>query len=181
MSATRWMCVVACVGAIGALVLGCSSSGPEPTNDAVGIRTFKISEYVGDGHGGTKPLLFGAGPGDVAAAMGSYLGFGGTPRSATVVINQTQWYKLPASTVARPLVITVQPTADEDTDLYVLNGRPSHYPGADACLGYSDRTPSGSDGVRSGYAPDWVSISPGNTTAAPITSPSRRTRRIRLL
>jgi hypothetical protein len=87
-----------------------------------------------------------------------------------VPAKQTYWLRLPAINNSRTILVTLQPTADEDADLFLLKGRASECGGPeDDCLGYSVRAPSlGSppDTVH-GYAPDWVAFTPGNTNGFP--------------
>ena len=99
------------------------------------------------------------------------LGYGLAPKVNRVRRNRVSWYELPPTTIAAhpgAPVITLQPTADEDADLFVLEGRGAYYwDGADD-IDYSTRLPSGgTDTVAGGYAPDWVAFDTGATGGAP--------------
>jgi len=153
------------MAALGVVALVGCSGGDE---SIVADSGQKIREYVGDGHGGTKPPIFG-GPteADSPASLGNLLGWGGAPLSRTVPEWQVNWFRLPAVNTKNPVICTLQPTANEDADLYLLNGDPRALQDGDGLLGWSDRSPVGSaDGVAS-LAPDWVAFVPGYTGSHP--------------
>jgi len=137
-----------------------------------------IQEYVGDGHGGVKPWpALIPRPADSVtdqiSRMGYPLHYGDPPATQFVRKRQISWYRSwTLTTVGQPhtVVITLQPTADEDTDLFVLEASGGdYYDGADV-LGFSDRTPDGTapdPAVPAGYAPDWVAFTTGATGGFP--------------
>ena len=159
----RLSCCVACMSLVllAVAIGGCGSTSDQPGDGAQGI---KIAEYVGDGHGGAKPLAFPfPQPGEESQPVQTQttpavLYPNATCKVGAVVRRAISWFALPALTESAWWVVTLQPTANEDTDLYVLRGRGDQY--ADPkCLGYSNRLPNGSqpDKVKGlGLAPDWV-------------------------
>jgi len=168
MGTTARVVAAGCLIALVAVVVGCSSSDPGPPNQSGGIPTFKIDEYVGDGNGATKPSPFAALSGDAVSAVATPLGWGKPPQVRTTTTWRINWFRLPAGNVNSPVIITMQPTADEDADLYILKGGAHQFLDPDgAVLGSSVRAPSlGSDPVF-GYVPDWVAIIPGAQGALP--------------
>jgi hypothetical protein len=128
-----------------------------------------VAEYVGDGGGSAKPWPVAVPPPDAAEAVGGLLSFGARGIDSTVAKKQTNWFRLPANASTKPIVVLLQPTADEDSDLYVMRGNAQNWPGSDACLGYSNRTPTGgADPLPTyGVAPDWVAFAPGDTSGWP--------------
>jgi hypothetical protein len=133
----------------------------------------KIREYVGDGHGDTKewPAPVPRPNLDQASRLPYRLLYGLAPKPNRIRRHRVSWYELRPTTVgAYPgaPVITLQPTANEDSDLFVIEGRGANYgDGADS-IGYSTRLPSPEpDQVAGGYAPDWVAFDTGPTGGAP--------------
>ena len=159
------------------VLAGCSSSsGPGSGSDLVGSGgRFRIAEYVGDGHNGTKPLpsLSGlaGGPGEEVRpqAVATGLAYNGAPLCEFVPQKSISWYYLKKTTTSPVVVVTLQPINGLDADLYLLEGKGADFFDGAKCLGYSNRTPSGSDNPL-GYAPDWVSASPptGGTSGWPF-------------
>ena len=162
MNVTRTVTLTAAAALTVVAMTGCSGGGTEPAQDA----GRKIQEYRGDGHGGTKPLL-GSPVGDALAAVAGPLNFGKAPVDRTVPEWQVNWFRLPAVNTKSPVVCTLQPTANEDADLYLLNGDPGRWPGGGGLVGWSNRSPVGQrDGIGS-LAPDWVAFDPGYTGSHP--------------
>jgi hypothetical protein len=171
--ALRQFAHVALLLAIVAVIGGCGSDGVLPSDPGDVPLTGKIQEYVGDGHGGTKawPALLPRPAADQASRLPYRLEYGLTPKENRIRRHRVNWYELPPTTVgAHPgaPVITLQPTANEDSDLFVIEGRGAYYwDGADS-IAYSTRLPSPTpDQVAGGYAPDWVAFDTGATSGAP--------------
>lgn len=153
---TRCLALAAVLAVSLALGLnGCGGSG-----SPIMTREARVDEYRGDGHGGTKPLLetFGlSGPGLSTQALPTPLVIGEVPLVGRVPARNVNWYRVPAVGTPRRLLVTLQPTADEDSDLYLLSADGETYNPKAASLGYSNRLPTGGDDVD-GYAPDWVAF-----------------------
>ncbi len=155
-----------------AALLGCGSGPGNPGGTADVSLTGKIQEYVGDGHGGTKlwPSVLPKPGSDAAATMPFRLLYSLNPKPDRVVRKRISWYDLPktkTSDLPGMPVVTLQPTADEDTDLFVFEGDAGdYYDGADI-LGFSDRYPTGDGQVTDGYVPDWVAFGAGRTRGYP--------------
>ncbi len=172
--AHRHLAYVTVILVILTAVGGCGSDGVMSSNPGDGPLMGKIREYVGDGHGGTKSwpsFLPSPAAADHASRLPYRLEYGLTPKSNRIRRHGISWYALPPTTVsAHPgaPVITLQPTANEDSDLFVLEGRGAHYwDGADS-IAYSIRLPAPEpDQVAGGYAPDWVAFDTGPTSGAP--------------
>ena len=147
------------------VLAGCSSSsGPGSGSDLVGSEAaFKIAEYVGDGHNGTKPPWTALFP--VPGQQGVEVQTQGSPTKLTIGANYVyanvyptavNWYYLAAiGPHAAQVLVTMQPVHNRDADLYLLNGKPYMAP---AVLAYSTRyplvgQPDPVNGVN--YAPDW--------------------------
>jgi hypothetical protein len=170
MTSLRWIGVAGLLLLVCGLVTGCSSTSGTAGSPADGLAIPKIREYVGDGGGSAKPWPGFIPRPEQADALGQLLGFGAWPRTTFVPAKQTYWLRLPAINNNSTIVVTLQPTADEDADLFLLRGRASDCGGPeDDCLGYSARAPalgSPPDPLH-GYAPDWVAFTPGNTSGFP--------------
>ncbi len=143
---------------------GCGSGGGASDQPGMG----KIREYVGDGGGSLKPwptTLPEPGP-ERPEALGTLLVLGDRFLTNTVPRYETNWYRLGSMASKTVIVVTLQPTANEDSDLYVCRGGPYDFE-PHAYYGYSVRTPDGGapDPVD-GYAPDWVAFT-ANASAAP--------------
>lgn len=140
------------------VLAGCAGSSGSDGRAVLG----KIQEYVGDGHGDTKlwpALLNPAASGVEPQAVATLLSLGANAVETTVPASQTNWFRLPAFTTSKVVVVTLQPTADEDSDLFLLWGRADLYAGAgDDCLAYSNRLPANQSDPTpvGGFAPDWV-------------------------
>lgn len=153
---------IACGSAVVAAVVlaGCGGAG------LVGVANEgRVGEFAGDGHNGVKALLeFAAlAPAQMATqALPSALVIGEAPLTGRTPARSINWYRVPPVSSSRRLLVTLQPTADEDTDLYLLSADGEAYRPEAACLGYSNRLPSGGDDVD-GYAPDWVAFDTGAT------------------
>jgi hypothetical protein len=168
----RWVALLLATVSVSVLVVlvGCgsgSSPGPGGTVATVG----KFMEYTGDGGGSLKPWpgLF-ATAGDQANRVPTELTSTAVPTAARVPAGNINWFYVDHWTTLYPAVITVQPTADEDSDLYVMEGQGSAYGDGAGCLGFSKRTPDGTqpDRLRGlGYAPDWVAYDLGSIPTAP--------------
>ena len=107
---------------------------------------------------------------DSAGTMPFRLRYGNPPKTQLVVRKRISWYDLPQTKVGAHLgmpVITVQPTANEDADLYVLEGSGADFGDGAGLIGSSTRLPSASGGIAGGYAPDWVAWEAGRTRGAP--------------
>jgi len=142
------------------LIAGCGATSA-PTN-AVGAGV-KIQEYLGDGHGGAKPwpsFLPLAGAPVQPAAVPEQLEDNHSCLVGSVAAGWVNWYALEPRAGATTWVVTLQPTANADSDLYLLEAYgPNYTDGAD-CRGYSNRSPNGvnHDRVKGSYAPDWVRL-----------------------
>jgi hypothetical protein len=162
MKTTGWLVLLVCAMLLGAIVAGCSgTSGP---GGGAGDRTIGgVAQYVGDGGGSLKPWPAMIPPPESPASLGTLLKFGDVPKTTTVPRKQTNWFRLPPIGAGKTIVVTLQPTADEDSDLYVMKGP------AGPVLAYSNRTPTaGSDPLPTyGYVPDWAAFTPGNTHGWP--------------
>jgi hypothetical protein len=125
-------------------------------------------EYVGDGGGSAKPWPVGvAPPGDQASAVAALLRLDCAPLTGLTRRKLVNWYRLPAVAYTTTLLVCLQPTADEDADLYVVQGGGAYPAGANT-IGYSARLPTASGGaVTGGYAPDWVAFTGGPTSGYP--------------
>ena len=141
-------------------VSGCGSNSTPSAIDQV--LEPRIDEYVGDGGGSLKPWPDFLGPlgHDSPSVVAPKLKYGDPPKTGKVARKQVSWYRLQA--ISRQdngaeAIITLQPLAgDEDTDLFVLEGRANNFDdGADALV-FSRRAPSASDTITGGGAPDWV-------------------------
>lgn len=137
------------------LLAGCGGSGQ------VLERAGEVAEYVGDGHNGTKSLpdLLGLSRSVLQTqAVATALRLGEPPLLQRVPAKSVNWYRIPAVGVDRPLLVTLQPTADEDSDLYLFPGSATGYGSGATCLGASNRLPLGNIDRPAGYAPDWVAL-----------------------
>lgn len=153
--------VAFCVSLTVLLTGGCGSgSGPGAIDQVLEPR---IHEYVGDGGGSLKPWpsLFPAPAADSASTLPAKMLFGSL-RTDKVPRRLVSWYRVaknPFQTTTT-LVVTLQPTADEDSDLFVFEGKGKDYRDGTALLAGSWRKPTdpGAIGGAGGYAPDWVGI-----------------------
>jgi len=168
----RWGTLL--LGAVCTLVLlvlmGCGSgSSPGPGGNVAAVG--KFMEYVGDGGGSLKPWpAFLTPSGDQAARVPTELDSMPVPLAARVPAGNINWFYVEDWTTLYPTVVTLQPTADEDSDLYIMEGSGSGYGDGAGCLGSSKRTPDGAqpDRLRGlGYAPDWVVADLGTITSRP--------------
>ncbi len=172
MRQSRWIALIGIASLAAAILAGCGSGGVPP---AVGgdnpAAEPKVQEYVGDGGGSLKPwppFVPLAAPADQAARQGYPLKFDVAPKKDRVPKKHISWYKLDNLTSTQTCLVCIQPTADEDADLYVMDGRGSGYGNGSGCIGYSVRLPSGAtDQVTGGYAPDWVLFDSGATQGWP--------------
>lgn len=147
------------------VIAGCSGSGGsrDPETSPLG----KIHEYVGRGYEGERPLPSWLGGTEMQTrASATNLKIGGPPRVATVAPANINWFRIPAISVNKNLVVTLQPTANEDSDLFVLEGEAGRdYADGISIYGNSRRMPQDStapdDHLASGYAPDWVAFNVG--------------------
>ncbi|NPV48657.1 MAG: hypothetical protein HPY69_17080 [Armatimonadetes bacterium] len=143
-----------CAGAmLAAILAGCGGAGE------VTEVTSEVAEYAGDGHNGTKPLpeLVGLShPLMQTQAVATALRLGEPPVLQRVPAKSVNWYRIPPIGVDRPLLVTLQPTADEDSDLYLFPGSATGYGSGATCLGSSNRLPLGNTDRPGGFAPDWV-------------------------
>jgi len=158
----RWLTLTAAVlmaAGLAGLIAGCSGgSGSVAGPVAQGL---KISEYVGDGHGGTKPwpslLPLVAGPVQPAATP-EVVGNNDACLTGSVAAGWVNWYALEPRSGGTDWIVTLQPTANADSDLYLMEAYGGGYDDGAACRGYSNRSPDGGnrDRVKGSYAPDWV-------------------------
>jgi hypothetical protein len=164
----RVLAAVVCGAALAVLLAGCGGSGgDEPTGL---VAADGVDEYVGDGHHGTKPLpeLLGLPEGQVrtqAAATAIALGF--PPLNGKVPAKAVNWYRIPPVGVTRPLVVSLQPTHGEDSDLYVFAGSGAGYAPGATCLGSSTRLPTGGDDQTHSFVTDWVAFDAKPSSGAP--------------
>lgn len=163
-----WRLAAGALAAVAVVGAGCGGSGSAVPRSSDVFPMARIVEYVGDGHGGTKPFptLIKAMTGDVnTQSMGTRLQIGGVAKEQKVQRRLANWCYIDPVTSPTTLVVTCQPAfikVPGDADLYVMRPRPTtsgvpvHY--------YSDRSPSGGgdgDTLRGGgYAPDWVAFNP---------------------
>jgi hypothetical protein len=149
----------------GAITLtGCGGSDGGSDGSALAPLD-KISEYLGDGHNGAKPLLDGLEPAPTGLdtqALPTALVIEAPPLTGRTPAKNINWYRVPPVSATRELLVTLQPTADEDSDLYLLSADGETYSPKAACLGYSNRLPAGGDDVN-GYAPDWAAFTTPNS------------------
>jgi len=152
------LAVVVCVSLTVLLSGGCGSgSGPGVVDQVLEPR---IQEYVGDGGGSLKPWpgLMPGSAGDSTSALGTKL-IVGEVRTDKVPRRLINWYRLTKNVFGTPatVVFTLQPTADEDSDLFVFEGKGKDYQDGSALLGGSWRSPTAPGRLGAGgYAPDWV-------------------------
>lgn len=164
-------------GILGALLVaaGCGGSG---SSGMVADEVFpmaRIIEYVGDGHGGTKPMpdFVGQVADQVApASVATRLQIGGVARKDKVQRRLISWFYVDPASVGTELIVTLQPApvaSPGDADLYVMEGRSYDYADGAYCLGYSDRLPDGGqpDNIVGGWAPDWVAFYPTRPSPYP--------------
>ncbi len=150
-----------CIVAVAGMLAGCGG-GDEPD---VG-PPMRVGEYRGDGHNGAKALLEFPGlaaAGVATQALPTALVIGEAPLAGKTPARNISWYRVPPVGAVRELLVMVQPTADEDTDLYLLSANGPTYKPKAVSLGYSNRLPAGGDEVH-GYAPDWVAFTTEATT-----------------
>ena len=147
------------------VLLAVSGCGSNSTPSAVDqVLEPRIEEYVGDGGGSLKPWpdFFAPPAADTATVVAPKLQFYASPKTGKVARKQVSWYRLQAITDAdhgADVVITLQPLAgDEDTDLFVLEGKAKDFDDGAYALASSRRAPSASDTITGGGAPDWVNI-----------------------
>ena len=167
----RYGWVVLLFVAIGMCLSGCGSNSTPSAVDQV--LEPRIAEYVGDGGGSLKPwpdLLAPLGL-DSPSVVAPKLKDDAQPKIGKVARKQVSWYrlqalKLPAGTGSF-LVVTLQPTANEDTDLYVLEGKGSNFDDGAGLLGSSRRAPQAPGTTGEGYSPDWVSFETTSTAGWP--------------
>lgn len=160
----RWLGFLGLLFLVPLLVAGCSGTSGGP----VGGVEPKITEYVGAGGGDAKPLPDFLGIDNAQTrAIATLLGIDQSPIAQTTNKKHVNWNRLPALTYGMTLLVCVQPTADEDSDLYILDGSGSYGSGA-ALIGSSTRTPTSSfGGAIGGYVPDWVAFDVGPTAGKP--------------
>jgi len=171
MRQSQWIALIGIASLAAAILAGCGSgSGPPAVGGDSPAAEPKVQEYVGDGGGSLKPWpAFVPLPGtDQAARQGYPLGFDVAPKKDRVPKKQISWYKLDNLTATQTCLVCIQPTANEDADLYVMDGRGSGYYDGSGCIAYSVRFPAGaSDQISLGYAPDWVVFDSGATQGWP--------------
>jgi hypothetical protein len=160
------------LGGLLALALNGCGSGPGAVTDVTSAD--KIVEYRGDGGGSLKPLPALGIPllVDAGEAIPTLLGINANPKSGQVPAKQVNWYRveaIPPTPLPPILLVTLQPTANEDSDLFVLEGNASGYgPSGAPVLGLSRRAPTSSGRLKNkGYAPDWVAFQHNPTDGWP--------------
>lgn len=134
-----------------ATIAGCGGSGTPSATTA----TARIQEFVGAGYSGEKPggLVWDAAFKPGTKNVPALLPLNAAPVTGSVPQGQISWYRLPVYGSARRVVITLQPTDGDDSDLYVLRT----WSTLGALLGQSIRTPVPSDPDSNFIgAPDWV-------------------------
>ena len=150
---------------------GCGSNATEPAIDQV--LEPRIAEYVGDGGGSLKPWpnLLALTAFDSPSVTGSKLKVVDQPKTGKVPRKQVSWYR--AQAIKEPsgsmhVVVTLQPTVgNEDSDLFVLEGKAKNFNDGADTLKYSRRAPTEPDTIIGGGAPDWVQIDLTNTAGWP--------------
>ena len=153
---------------VGIGLSGCSSSSTEPAIDQV--LEPRIEEYVGDGGGSLKPWpdFLGLSAVDSPAVVAPKLKYAAPPKIGKVARKQVSWYRLQANNATPHWIVTLQPaTDDEDTDLYVLEGKAKDFDDGAETLAYSRRDPSRSDTITGRGAPDWVCLTPDPSAGWP--------------
>ena len=148
---------------------GCGSNSTPSAIDQV--LEPRIQEYVGDGGGSLKPWpgLIPRAVGDRPMVVGPKLKWVAGPKADKVARKQVSWYRLQASKgLAQSWIVTVQPTANENADLYVLEGRGSDFADGMDLIGSSRRAPQAAGVTGSGYAPDWVSVPADASAGWPV-------------
>lgn len=121
----------------------------------------RIHEYVGDGHGGTKPLpdFVHLKPQVSTQSLAPRLWIRRVSRAGEITARHINWYEVEPINVESVLVATLQPTNSGDADLYIMEGPSADYSDGLDCIQYSSRLPNGGqdDAVRgNGFAPDWA-------------------------
>ena len=156
------------------MLLAVSGCGSNSTPSAIDqILEPRIDEYVGDGGGSLKPWPDFLGPlgVDLPSVVAPKLKYGDPPKTGKVARKQVSWHRTQA--ISTPdggygLIVTLQPLAgDEDTDLFVMEGKAKDFDdGADTSW-YSRRAPAESDTITGGGAPDWVYVDLANSAGWP--------------
>lgn len=170
--------VLAFLGAgalLAVLLAGCGGSGSALPGPSDVFPTARIIEYVGDGHGGTKPfppILQSMVEEVRTQAMGTMLKLGGVRKKEKVQRRLVNWaYVEPVADTDVVIVVTCQPWCVRDPgdpDLYVLDPYPDWPHGGHlGVYGYSDRLPSEPPNPVCCYAPDWVAFEPQRTDPYP--------------
>ena len=169
----RYGWVVLLFVGVGIGLSGCSSSSTEPPIDQV--LEPRIAEYVGDGGGSLKPWPDFLGPiaVDSPSVVAPKLKMGAPPKTGKVARKQVSWYRLGAMQGldvggVTDVLVTLQPTADEDTDLYVLEGKAKGFDDDAGLIASSRRAPASPDAIGLGHAPDWSRVLTTNTAGWPI-------------
>ena len=168
MKRMAWLCCTIGVGGLSA-VTGCGSSGGPDGGPLQPMG--RIIEYVGDGGGSLKPwpAFLPPKPADDALALGGLLNPGAAATESSVPRKQTNWFRLPSRSTSTTMIVTLQPTANEDSDLFLLEA--SSYSDGVFVLGYSNRTPDGGAlDPAGGFAPDWVPLTAGPTGGYPAAN-----------
>ena len=151
--------------------LAVSGCGSNSTSSAVDqVLEPRIQEYVGDGGGSLKPWpdLLGVAIGDRPGVVAPKIRWGNSPKADKVPRKQVSWYRLEAFDTWTPyLIVTVQPTANEDSDLYLLEGKGKDFDDGVQLVASSRRAPSDPDATAGGYAPDWVAYQTTHTHGWP--------------
>lgn len=152
---TKLTGIVGLVTVLTVIIGGCGGQAPVVPEDV-----YDVAEYVGDGHHGTKPApdFLSLVPEIQTQAIATALRLGDPALVDRVPEKAVNWYRIPPVGVDRPLIVTLQPTADEDSDLYLFQGSATGYGAGATCLGASSRLPLGNTDRPNGYAPDWVAL-----------------------
>ena len=166
---TRHALLGTVLASAGLVLLGCSGS----SDLAGGAHGVKIQEYVGDGHGGTKPWpSFLPRSGSPAQPVTTQVAAPALAHYAAYVTDSVEqmnvsWYRLPAVSTATTWVVTVQPTANRDSDLYMIEGNAAAFGDGANYRGSSNRLPTASGELTRGvgYAPDWAYMTTTGSTA----------------
>lgn len=180
----RWQTALAIASVTGVLLAlggGCGGSGSSPlagdVSRAVSIGLpqvlpmWTVEEYRGEGAGAYKQMpSFVRVQKDVSSQFQPpKLRFRAPSRAGQTERANFDWYYIQPLNTDLRLVIMVQPTANEDSDLYVFEGTGSDFDDDANCLAYSRRLPTLNQGPDSlgGYAPDWVAIDFTDTNGYP--------------
>ena len=146
MPTNRYFLLVTVLSVLLVFVIGCGgSSGP-----ATGVGL----DASGAGAAEAPPV----GP----ASLGTTLTGGSSYSSYYVAAGDIYWYRLLADTSTKRWVVTLQPTAGEDSDLRILQMTSRKGTWTELRKSIRSHSTGYSDSVRGGYNPDWVAFQAGS-------------------